>query len=137
MIYECHTHGWFEENFADCPTCAIGCAEVAPEISDRPTIICLCGSSRFIDHFAVMAWELEKGGAIALGLHLLPQSYTDHGDHLAEHEGVAKVMDELHLRKIDLADRVLVLNVDGYIGDSTRREIAYAEQHGKPVGYLQ
>jgi len=45
-------------------------------------------------------------------------------------------LDELHKRKIDLADEVLVLNVNGYIGSSTRSEIEYAKQHNKPVRYL-
>jgi len=46
------------------------------------------------------------------------------------------MLDELHLRKIDLADEVLVLNVDDYVGESTAREIAYAKQHGKHVRWL-
>lgn len=103
----------------------------------RPNIVCLCGSSRFIERFAVMMWEFEKEGRIALGLHYLPQSYTTKESHQAEHEGVAEAMDELHLRKIDLADTVFVINVGGYIGDSTRREIAYAEKAGKPIAYLE
>jgi hypothetical protein len=45
------------------------------------------------------------------------------------------VLDDLHLRKIDLADRVLVVNPGGYVGDSTRREIAYALATGTPVSY--
>lgn len=45
-------------------------------------------------------------------------------------------LDALHLRKIDLADEVLVLDVDGYIGQSTSREIAYAQRNGKRVRYL-
>ncbi len=103
----------------------------------RPEIICLCGSSRFIDHFAIFAWELEKGGKIVLSLHLLPAWYAEGvADHIAEAQGVASQMDELHLRKIDLADRVIVMNVDGYYGDSTKREIAYAASRGKPVGFL-
>ncbi len=106
-------------------------------MAERPQIICLCGSSRFIEHFAIMAWELEKGGTIALGLHYLPPSYKAAASHQAEAEGVAEKMDELHLRKIDLADEILVLNVDGYIGNSTRREIAYAMGNGKPVKYLE
>jgi hypothetical protein len=102
---------------------------------DRPKIICLCGSSRFISHFAVMMWNLEKEGIIALGLHLLPSSYPQ--DHVAEHEGVADKMDQLHLRKIDLADEVIILNVDGYIGESTANEIAYAEEYNKLIRYLE
>ncbi|MFB7855096.1 hypothetical protein [Rhodococcus qingshengii] len=45
------------------------------------------------------------------------------------------LLDALHLRKIDLADRVLVVNPRGYIGESTRREIAYAHAAGKPVSF--
>jgi hypothetical protein len=47
------------------------------------------------------------------------------------------VLDELHKRKIDMADEVLVLNIGGYIGDSTRSEVEYAEKHGKVVRYVE
>ena len=47
------------------------------------------------------------------------------------------MLDELHLRKIDLADEVYVQNVGGYIGDSTANEIAYATSKGKPIRYLE
>lgn len=47
------------------------------------------------------------------------------------------MLDDMHLRKIDLADEIFVINVGGYIGESTRREIAYAEQTGKKVNYLE
>ncbi len=50
---------------------------------------------------------------------------------------IKKMLDELHLRKIDLADEVLVLNVGGYIGKSTHTEIIYAEDHGKVIRYLE
>jgi len=105
---------------------------------DKPKIICLCGSSRFIESFAVLSWEFEKEGAICLGLHLLPASYPTHvPDHIAEAEGVSAKMDELHLRKIDLADEIFVINVNGYIGKSTAREIAYAQKLGKTIKYLE
>jgi len=108
---------------------------------DKPKIITLCGSTRFIEYFSVMAWELEKQGAIVLGLHYLPPSYFAGSDivesHLAEHERVAAHFDELHLRKIDLSDSIYVLNVDGYIGESTQREIDYAQKHGKDISYLE
>ena len=103
----------------------------------KPKIICLCGSTKFIDHFAILAWKLEKEGAIVLGLHLLPKSYTEQADHQAEFEGIKEQMDELHLRKIDLCDEIIVLNVDGYIGESTRKEIEYAQKLGKPINYLE
>lgn len=103
----------------------------------RPRIICLCGSTRFIDTFAVQTWELELQGFIVLGCTLLPQWYCPVRDHFAETLGVKEQRDEHHLRKIDLADEVLILNVDGYIGDSTRREIKYAASLGKPIRYLE
>lgn len=105
--------------------------------SGRPQIVCLCGSSRFIDQMAVIAWEAEKLGKIALSLHLLPHWYTNQPDHQAEHEGVAAAMDDLHLKKIDLADEVFVVNVGGYIGESTKSEITYATERGKPIKYLE
>ncbi|MEE8113261.1 MAG: hypothetical protein V3T23_02790 [Nitrososphaerales archaeon] len=101
-----------------------------------PEIVCLCGSSRFVGEIAVKAWELEKQGILVLGMHLLPSWYTEVGDHLAEHEGVAEILDELHLRKIDTADRVLVMNVNGYIGERTAIEIEYAQSLDKPVQWL-
>ena len=109
----------------------------------RPKIVCFCGSSRFIVQMAILMWEFEKLGCISLGLHYLPpqygqaKGYSESYDHLAEMEGVAIDMDELHKRKIDLADEIFVVNVDGYIGSSTRSEIEYAQSHGKPVKYLE
>jgi len=108
-------------------------------IEAKPKIIVLCGSSRFVGEMAICAWFLERDeGAIAMGLHLLPWWYPDcPSDHLAEHEGVAQAMDELHLRKIDLAARyegeIFVVNVGHYIGDSTANEVAYAASLGVPI----
>lgn len=104
---------------------------------NKPKIMCFCGSSRFVDLMAVLMWEFEKEGYICMGLHLLPQWYSPATDHQAEAEGIAKQMDELHLRKIDLADIVFIVNKDGYIGESTKREIAYAERNGKRIRYLE
>ena len=47
------------------------------------------------------------------------------------------MLDDMHLRKIDMADEVFVINVGGYIGSSTRREIEYAVSQGKKVNYLE
>jgi hypothetical protein len=108
------------------------------DMAEPPKVVCMSGSSRFVDKMAILAWEMEKRGMIVLGLHLLPHWYKGvHADHQAEAEGVREAMDELHLRKIDLADEVFVYNEEGYIGDSTRKEITYAETHEKPVRYLE
>lgn len=102
----------------------------------KPEIVCICGSSRFIGMMAVKAWELEKIGVLTLSCHLLPSWYTDIPHHLAEAEGVAEILDELHLRKIDMADRVFIMNSENYIGERTAIEIKYAEDHGKPIDYF-
>ena len=104
----------------------------------RPKIICLCGSTRFTYEMAAKSWELAKQGVIALGWNILldgpafPNGGESHG---AEAEGVKEQIDELHKRKIDLCDEVFVLNIGGYIGESTRSEIEYAVKIGKPVSY--
>jgi hypothetical protein len=103
----------------------------------RPNIICLCGSTRFIELFAIKMWELEREGNIVLGCTLLPMWYCRTPSHFGEATGTKEHCDELHLRKIDIADEVFVLNVDGYIGESTRNEINYAMRLGKSVRYLE
>ena len=104
---------------------------------NRPGIVCMCGSTRFIDQMAVCAWQFEKGGLIALSCHLLPAWYRALRHHQAEEEGVAERLDALHLRKVELADFLYVVNVGGYIGKSTRLEIEHAERLGKRVQYLE
>lgn len=105
-------------------------------VATRPRIICLCGSTRFIETFAIKTWELEREGYIVLGCTLLPMWYCEVPSHFGEQTGTKEQCDELHKRKIDLADEVLILDVDGYIGESTRSEIEYATATGKPVRYL-
>lgn len=103
----------------------------------KPKIICICGSSRFCADIAIIKWELEKQGNIAIGLHLLPDNYMPVKDHGAEYQGVANILDELHLRKIDLADEVFIANVNGYIGKRTAFEIIYATKKNKTIKYLE
>lgn len=99
-------------------------------------VICFCGSSRFTFEMMMLTWEYAKQGVVALGWYIKPISEGEQDHHLAEKEGCAELFDELHLRKIDLSDEVHVVNVNGYYGDSTKKEIAYAESQGKPVKYL-
>ena len=85
---------------------------------------------------AVCAWLIERDEqAMTMGLHLLPQWYCKDlvSDHLAEEEGVAEQMDQLHLRKIDIADEIFVVNHDDYVGFSTRNEILYARSLNKLI----
>jgi len=103
----------------------------------KPTIVCLCGSTRYTEEMLIKQWELTKQGVIVLSWCALPDTY-DKGSgmsHIGDQEGVMELVDEVHKRKIDMADRVHVLNINGYIGESTRSEINYAIAHGKPVTY--
>lgn len=108
-------------------------------MSKLPKIICLCGSTRFTEEMLVKQWELTKRGFIVLSWCALPAEYFTGEDrtHIGDQEGVKEIVDEVHRRKIDLADEVFVLNIDGYIGESTRSEIHYAESLGTPIRYLE
>jgi hypothetical protein len=64
------------------------------------------------------------------------QGWNVEKQHLADQAGLRETLDELHLRKIDMADEVVIVNYNGYIGDSTRNEIEYAKKTGKPVSYI-
>lgn len=101
----------------------------------QPPIICLCGSTRFMAAFHAAGWHYTLEGYIVLTVGVCKHA-EDHGAE-ALGQGVADKLDELHLRKIDLADSVLVLNVGGYIGESTAKEIAYAVKTDKPIVYLE
>lgn len=107
-----------------------------PERS-RPTIVCLCGSTRFLDAYKKASLEETIEGKIVLsiGCDMRTDKFFVGMSEVAE-EKIKEQLDELHLRKIDLADEVLILNVDGYVGKSTLREIAYAKKQGKRIRYL-
>ena len=100
---------------------------------DRPVIVCLCGSTRFSEAFREANLRETLAGRIVLSI-----GCEWHGDQaLGLTEDDKKRLDELHLRKIDLADQVLILNVNGYIGQSTSRERRYAIAHDKCIRYLE
>ena len=93
----------------------------------------LCGSTRFKDEFLEAQKRLTLEGNVVITVGLFGHS----GDDVVWTEGVKDMLDRQHLAKIDLADEIYVINVGGYIGDSTRREIAYAEFKGKTISYLE
>jgi len=101
-----------------------------------PTIVCLCGSTRFVPAFNDARQRLTRQGLIVLSIEIVTTQWrADDPQHAAPE--VKAMLDELHLRKIDLADVVHILNVGGYIGPSTRAEIAYAQSLGKTITYLE
>lgn len=104
----------------------------------RPTITVLCGSTRFGEAFQEANLRLTLAGHIVLSIGCDMRSDHELWRDLDESaiEVIKRKLDELHKRKIDLADEVFVLDVDGYIGESTRSEIEYATRLGRPIRYL-
>ncbi len=103
-------------------------------------VITLCGSTRFRDEFMEAQKRLTLEGNIVISVGLFGHS----GDNEVWEdmdEGTLtrtkEMLDDMHKRKIDMADEIFVVNVGGYIGSSTRSEIEYAEASGKPVRYLE
>jgi hypothetical protein len=103
----------------------------------KRTIVCLCGSTRFYEAFQAANYRETMGGKIVLSVGFYPHAQHVHGETHGCTPEQKIALDELHKDKIDLADEVLVLNVGGYIGDSTRSELAHAIKTGKPVRWLE
>lgn len=99
----------------------------------RPIVVCLCGSTRFSDAFRAANLSETLAGRIVLTIGCDFKS----DDALGLTKEDKERMDILHLRKIDMADEVLILNVGDYLGDSTLREIRYARYFGKRVRFLE
>ena len=100
----------------------------------RPIIVCLCGSTKFKQVFISANFRETMLGKIVLTV-----GWFSHADEIiyfpTKEEKIA--LDELHKRKIDISDEVLILNVGGYIGESTKSELDYAIAHGKRVRFLE
>jgi hypothetical protein len=104
----------------------------------RPRIVCLCGSTRFYDQFQRVNYERTMAGEIVLSVGFYPHAKARHGHgEGVGHDSAEKItLDELHKRKIDLADYVLVVSDEtGYFGASTRGEIDYAVRCGRPLEF--
>lgn len=94
-------------------------------------VITLCGSTKFKDEFMHIQKELTLLGNIVISVGCFGHS----GDVFTEDQKL--MLDDMHKRKIDMADEIFVINKNGYIGESTRSEITYAKKTGKPVHYLE
>jgi len=110
---------------------AKGDASLLDAVSGIPKIVVLCGSTRFREAFERANHDETLAGNIVLSVGCLT-----HGNADITEEQKAR-LDALHKRKIDLGHVVLVLNVDGYVGDSTASEIRYARRIGKPIRWLE
>ena len=97
------------------------------------TVITLCGSTRFKDAFLAAQKRLTLEGNIVISVGLFGHS----GDAEAMNADTKAMLDDMHKRKIDMADEIYVINVGGYIGESTRSESEYARATGKTVRFLE
>lgn len=95
--------------------------------------VTLCGSTRFKEQFLEVQKQLTLEGYIVISVGLFGHS----GDDDVWKPGVKEMLDDMHKRKIDMADEIFVINVGGYIGESTKSEIAYAKRTGKTIKYLE
>ena len=103
-------------------------------------VITLCGSTRFKDEFLKVQKDLTLQGNIVISVGLFGHSGDSEVLENMDEGTLTKtkeMLDDMHKRKIDMADEIFVINKNGYIGDSTRSEIAYALEHGKKVNYLE
>lgn len=102
-----------------------------------PRVVCLCGSTRFYKDYQQAYFEETMKGHIVLSVGFYPHASEEvHGHTIGITAEQKWKLDELHKRKIDMSAEILVLDVEGYIGDSTRSEIDYARMRGKRVRYL-
>jgi len=103
-------------------------AEATATGPERPVVVCLCGSTRFKDAYLAATERETVAGRIVLSVGCFM-----HADAVPISDEEKVALDELHLRKIDLAQEVLVLDIGGYVGESTSREIDYAKAKGKRI----
>lgn len=96
-------------------------------------VITLCGSTKFKEEYLNAQKQLTLEGNIVISVGLFGHS----GDNKVWSEGTKDMLDDMHKRKIDMADEIFVINVGGYIGESTRSEIEYAKSTGKGVKFLE
>ena len=96
-------------------------------------VITLCGSTKFKDQYLEVQKRLTLEGNIVISVGLFGHS----GDDEVWTEGTKAMLDDMHKRKIDMADEIFVINVGGYLGESTRGEIEYAKSKGMVLRYLE
>lgn len=97
---------------------------------DFPEVVALCGSTKFKEEYEKVNCALTLEGKVVISVGVF-----GHSNGLLLTKTQKKVLDEIHRRKIDLANSIIVVDVDGYIGKSTRNEIKYAQDRGKKVYY--
>ena len=109
-------------------------------MQNKYKVITLCGSTRFKDEFMKVQKELTLKGYIVISVGLFGHSGDSEVWENMDEGTLTKTketLDDMHKRKIDIADEIFVINVNGYIGESTKSEIEYAKSKGKKINYLE
>ena len=105
----------------------------------RKTVVCLCGSTRNPAAFqaAEIAETLADKIVLTVNCNTRQNPWVLAGKTQSEIDAIYAMLDEQHRQKIEMSDEVLILNVGGYIGESTQRELDHALKHNKRVRYLE
>lgn len=114
--------------------------EETKKLPRKYKVITLCGSTRFKDEFLEAQKRLTLEGNIVISVGLFGHSGDNEVWENMDEGTLTKtkeMLDDMHKRKIDMADEIFVINVGGYIGQSTQSEIEYAKATGKAVRYLE
>ena len=98
-------------------------------------VITLCGSTKFKDEYMKAQRDLTLAGNIVITVGMFGHADGEYQTVLTEE--VKEMLDDMHKRKIDMADEIFVINKNGYVGLSTKSEILYAQSTGKKVSYLE
>ena len=101
-------------------------------IKNKYNIITLCGSIKFKEEFVKLQEKFTLDGNIVLTPNFFSNIKKEDID-----EKTKKMLDEMHKQKIDMSDEIYIIDVDGYIGESTKKEIEYAKIKGKKINYLE
>ena len=113
--------------------CTAGADLINKFTNKKYNVITLCGSTKFKDEYIKVQKELTLKGNIVITVGLFGHS----GYNEVWEPGVKEMMDDMHKQRIDMSDEIFVINVGGYIGESTQSEIEYARSKGKRIAYLE
>lgn len=102
-------------------------------LNGKHKTITLCGSTKFKEQFLAAQKRLTLEGNVVISVGLFGHS----GDEQAWSENTKTMLDEIHTQKIAMADQIFVINKNGYVGESTKKQIQYATSNNKIIKYLE
>lgn len=100
-------------------------------MNNKYKVITLCGSIKFKDKFL----QIQEKLTLDKNIVLTPNFFTNITEEIPAE--TKKMLDKMHRQKIDMSDEILVININGYIGENTKSEIKYAKENGKIIKYLE